>query len=214
MKKIIALYRKCKKVESVFVFSLIKHLNYKWFFSKNIFAHHCVRIKGVSNILSDYPLNIGMNYIGFSHKTDKTFLNIQGELKLSGPYSIGRGCRFDIAENAIVTIGKGGYINVNSTFIIMHGLTIGDNCVISWDCQFLDEDFHEIEYEGQKKSSNKIIIGNNVWIGCGVKIYKGTIIPDGTVIAADSVVRGRFIEKNCLIGGHPAKIIKERVNWK
>lgn len=214
MRKIISLYRKCSKVESIFVLSLIKYLKYKWYFSKNITPHHSVTIKGVANIFSDFPLSIGMEYVGFSHKSDITFLNICGRLQINGSYSIGRGCRFDIAEKAIVNIGKGGYINVNSTFIIMHGLTIGDNCIISWGCQFLDEDFHRIEYEGQKKVANEIVIGNNVWIGCGVKIYKGTRIPDGSVIAANSVVRGVFTKKNVLIGGHPAKIIKEKINWK
>ncbi|KGO89410.1 hypothetical protein Q764_08530 [Flavobacterium suncheonense GH29-5 = DSM 17707] len=127
---------------------------------------------------------------------------------------MGRGCRFDIAEKAVMTVGKGGYINANSTFIIMHGLTIGDNCVISWDCQFLDEDFHEIDYEGKKTVANEIVIGNHVWIGCGVKIYKGAVIPDGSVIAANSVVRGVFTTPNSLIGGHPARVLKESVHWK
>ena len=207
MKKIISLYKKCNKIESVFILSLIQHLKYKWFFSKNITPHHGVTIKGVANIFSDFPLSIGMGYVGFSHKSDKTFLNVQGKLQINGPYSIGRGCRFDIAENAVLTIGNGGYINVNSNFIIMHGLTIGDHCVISWDCQFLDEDFHQIEYEGQKKTANEITIGNNVWIGCGVKIYKGTVIPDGAVIAANSVVVSD-IPPGCLAGGQPAKVLR------
>lgn len=126
-------------------------------------------------------------------------------MKLNGPYSIGRGCRFDIAEKAVMTVGKGGYINANTPFIIMHGLTIGDHCAISWDCQFLDEDFHEIDYEGKKATPNEITIGNNVWIGCGVKIYKGSVVPDGCVIAANSIVKGVFTKQNTLIGGQSCK---------
>lgn len=210
----ISLYKRCKKAESNFLVSFLMRFFYKNFYGKNLVIHHKVSIKGVANILTNGQLNIGMSYIGFMHKSDVTYLNIHGKLKLSSPYSIGRGCRFDIAKNATMTIGNGGYINANSTFIIMHGLTIGDNCVISWNCQFLDEDFHQIEYEGQKKGSNEIYIGNNVWIGCGVKIYKGSVIPDGCVIAANSVVKGTFLEKNSLIGGHPAKVIKQNVSWK
>jgi acetyltransferase-like isoleucine patch superfamily enzyme len=96
----------------------------------------------------------------------------------------------------------------------MHELTIGDNCLISWDCQFLDDDFHEIIYANKKNSENSIKIGNNVWIGCGVKIYKGTVIQDNCVIASNSIVRGVFNSQNSLIGGNPAKIIKENINWK
>jgi acetyltransferase-like isoleucine patch superfamily enzyme len=210
----ISLYKKCKKAESNFLMSFLLKFFYKSFYGKNFVMHHKVCIRGVANIITNGQLNIGMSYVGFMHKSDVTLLNVQGKLKLSSPYSIGRGCRFDIAKNANMTVGKGGYINANSTFIIMHGLTIGDNCVISWDCQFLDEDFHQIDYEGIKKVLNEIYIGNNVWIGCGVRIYKGSIIPDGCVIAANSVVKGTFLEKNSLIGGHPSRVIKQNVSWK
>jgi acetyltransferase-like isoleucine patch superfamily enzyme len=214
IKRFVSIYKKCKKAESVFVVSFVKHKIYKWFYKKDILAHDQVFIKGVGNIETDHRLEIGMGYVGFVHKSVKTYLNINGKLKLSGHYNIGRGCRFDIAENAVISIGKGGYINVNATFIIMHGLSIGDNCAISWDCQFLDEDFHEIDYKGKKETAKEIKIGNNVWIGCGVKIYKGTIIPDGCVVAANSIVKGVFLEKNVLIAGHPAKVIKNEVVWK
>ena len=126
----------------------------------------------------------------------------------------GRGCRFDIGKDAIMSIGKGGYTNCNTSFIIMHKLVIGDNCIISWDCQFLDEDFHKVSYSGKKESSDSIIIGDKVWIGCGSKIYKGTIIPNGCVIASNSVVRGIFYEENSIIGGNPARVIKKEINWE
>ncbi len=120
---------------------------------------------------------------------------------------------FDIGDGAEVNIGNDGYMNCNTNLIIMHRLDIGDNCVISWDCQLLDDDFHEISYEGKKEQENGIIIGNRVWIGCGVKIYKGTVIPDGCVIAANSIVRGVFTENKALIGGFPAKVIRENISW-
>lgn len=214
LSKTVSLYKKCKKAESNFIISFLLYFVYKIRYSKNFILHHKVKVKGITNIQTKERLEIGMSYIGFMHKSDVTYLNIQGKLIVNGPYSIGRGCRFDIAENAVIRVGKGGYINANSTFIIMHGLTIGDNCVISWECQFLDEDFHEIDYPGKKVTPNEIIIGNNVWIGCGVKIYKGSVIPDGCVIAANSIVRGVFSSNNSLIGGHPAKVIKEAINWK
>jgi acetyltransferase-like isoleucine patch superfamily enzyme len=152
--------------------------------------------------------------VGFSHKKDITYLNIKGQLFFQGAFSIGRGCRFDIGERAKVVIGKGGYINCNSSLLIYHNLSIGDNCAISWDCQFLDEDFHTIDYEGKKETTNSIVIGNHVWMGNSVKVYKGTVIPDGCVIASNSVVKGIFLLKNCLIGGSPAKVLKENVSWK
>jgi acetyltransferase-like isoleucine patch superfamily enzyme len=178
-----------------------------------LLLHQKVTINGVRNIETNDILEIGIKPRGFLHKSDKTYLNIKGKLKIKGLYSIGRGCRFDIGENAIVSIGSGGYMTSNVTLIIMHNLIIGDNCAIAWNIQFLDDNFHTIEYAGKKESKNSIEIGNNVWIGCGVKIYKGTIIPNGCVIASDSIVKGSYLKENCLIAGNPAKIIKENVKW-
>lgn len=214
MKQISELYSKCKKSESNFFIVLVRFIIYRILHSKTLLLHPKVRIRGIRNIEATEKIEIGIGYIGFIHRTDKTYLNIKGKLRFKGKYSIGRGCRFDIGENALVTIGNGGYINGNTNLIIMHSLSIGDHCAISWDCQFLDEDFHEISYSGKRLTENAIIIGNHVWIGCGVKIYKGTVIPDGCVIAADSIVRGVFQTESSLIGGNPAKVIKENISWR
>jgi acetyltransferase-like isoleucine patch superfamily enzyme len=209
----IGLYRLCKKSNSKFILVLIRSIFYFIFYKKKIWAHQKAQINGIRNIESNCKLAIGLDYVGFIHKNDLTVLNINGKLILSGDYTIGRGCRIDIGKNGTLSIGKGGYINANSRFIVMHELRIGADCAISWDCQFLDEDFHKINYAGRKDQSNSIEIGNQVWIGCGAKIYKGSKIPDGCVIASDSVVKGVFIKENCLIGGNPAKIIKEQISW-
>lgn len=214
MGKIIELFKKCKKSDSLLISVLTRFFLIKIFYDKTLLLHQKVKINGIKNIETKGKLEIGIGYVGFSHKKDRTYLNIHGKMKLGGNYSIGRGCRFDIGENAVLSIGEGGYTNCNTNFIIMHNMTIGDNCVISWDCQFLDEDFHKIYYSGKKELINSIVIGDNVWIGCGVKIYKGTNIPNGCVIASNSIVKGTFSVENSLIGGNPARIIKQGIIWE
>lgn len=203
----------CNQSDSNFFLVLIIFLKNKFIHRKSILMHPRVIIHGYKNIKSDTVLQIGLGNAKFVHKYDVTLLNISGSLFFKGNHTIGRGCRFDIAKNAIVIIGRNGYINANSTFIIKHKLTIGNSCVISWNCQILDEDFHEISYSGKILKSNDVSIGNHVWVGCDVKIYKGTIIPDGCVIAAGSMVRGIFTDANTLIGGNPAKVIKQKITW-
>ena len=155
-----------------------------------------------------------MDYTGFTHGKDITYLNIKGKLEILGKFSIGRGCRFDIGKDAIVQIGNGTYINPLTTVIIMHKLSIGEDCAIAWNCQILDEDFHKIGYEGKKENaSNAITIGDKVWIGSHVSIYKGATIPKGCVVASNSVIREKFEEENVLIMGNPAKIIKRNITW-
>ena len=214
-KSIFKLYNKCKKSNSNFFLVIIRFVTYKILYNKKIFLHQRVTVKGIKNIDITGYLEVGLRYVGFIHKTDRTYLNIKGKLNIKGtPYSIGRGCRFDIGPGAVVEIGRRGYINSNSLFVIMHKLIIGNDCVISWNCQFLDDDFHQIEYEGRKESDNSIIIGDHVWIGSGAQLYKGTYVPDGCVVASNSVVRGVFTKKNVIIGGNPARVIKENINWE
>ena len=51
-------------------------------------------------------------------------------------------------------------------------------------------------------------IGNNVWIGPGVKIVGKIFIGDNVIIAPNSVVQ-KNIPSNVIVGGIPAKVIKE-----
>ena len=211
MKSLIDLYKTCRESDTSFIIVIFRLIICKVFYHKILLLHQRVRLRGIKNINAPERIAIGTEYVGFMHRTDKTYLNIKGTLSIKGKYNIGRGCRFDIGKDAMVTIGRGGYMNCNTTLIIMHSLTIGDDCAISWNCQFLDEDFHEIDYPGKKMDDASIVIGNRVWVGCGVKIYKGTVIPDGCVIASDAVVRGVFTVENAIIGGNPAKVIKEGI---
>jgi acetyltransferase-like isoleucine patch superfamily enzyme len=55
----------------------------------------------------------------------------------------------------------------------------------------------------------EIVIGDNVWIGAHSSILPGANIGRNSVIAAGAVVRGN-IPENCLAGGVPAKIIRQR----
>lgn len=214
LSKLHKVFRESKISQGTTILIFIKHLYYLLFHSKKLYITDNTTIKGVRNIISKFPLYIGTNYVGFTNNKDITHINIGGKMILHSPYQIGKGCRIDIGKDAVVEIGSGGYINPFTKIIIMNGLIIGKNCIVSWDVQFLDEDFHHILYANKVPKDKKIIIKDKVWIGCGVKIYQGTTIPNGCVIASDAVVRGVFEKENCIIAGNPAKIIKENIKWQ
>lgn len=113
-------------------------------------------------------------------------------------------------DNAEVHIGDRSYINRRSQIKCKKGVSIGADCAISWDVTITDTDYHSIN---GKDDSAEIDIGNHVWIGCKSTILKGVIIGDGAVIAAGSLVN-RNVPAHVLVGGVPAKILKENVDWK
>lgn len=98
MRQLCVLYQKLKKSESYFLTVLFRFLLFKLLYKKSVLLHQNVTIKGVRNIESNDLIQVGIDYVGFMHKTDKSFLNINGKLKFNGKYSIGRGCRFDIGK--------------------------------------------------------------------------------------------------------------------
>jgi len=60
----------------------------------------------------------------------------------------------------------------------------------------------------QPLKGGKVIIGKNVWIGANVTILKDVNIGDNSIIGAGAVVT-KDIPSNVIVGGVPAKIIKE-----
>ncbi|HFR4107065.1 TPA: DapH/DapD/GlmU-related protein, partial [Enterobacter asburiae] len=59
--------------------------------------------------------------------------------------------------------------------------------------------------------SEKIIIGNDVWIGVNAIVMDGVTIGDGAVIGAGAVVT-KDVQPYTIVGGVPAKFIRDRQN--
>lgn len=57
------------------------------------------------------------------------------------------------------------------------------------------------------------IIGNDVWIGYGATVMNGVTIGDGAIIAARSVVT-KDVQPYTIVGGNPAKVIRQRFSDK
>lgn len=96
-------------------------------------------------------------------------------------------------------------------------IKIGKNCMLSRDIIINTSDFHSIidlNTTVRINHSKSVNIGNHVWIGNGVYVNKGANINDDSIVAARSVVPGKMLESNSIIGGVPAKVIKEKVNWE
>lgn len=94
-------------------------------------------------------------------------------------------------------------------FVILDGsggLTIGNYCSISASVHIYTHDTVEWATTGGKSEYryDKVIIGNNCYIGPHVVIAKGVTLGDGCIVGANSFVNRSF-GKNSKIAGNPAK---------
>lgn len=116
------------------------------------------------------------------------------------------------SKDSQIYIGKNVWIN-NNAFICADktSITIQDNCLIGANFSCVDSDFHGLGANERLSSDYKckpVVIERNVFIGGNVSILKGVTIGENTVIANGAVVTKSF-PANVVIGGNPAKIIRE-----
>ena len=65
-------------------------------------------------------------------------------------------------------------------------------------------------YDNRKhERNNAVYIGKYSWIGMNSIILPGVELGDFTIVGAGSVVTKSFKKGSCVIGGNPAKIIRE-----
>lgn len=67
---------------------------------------------------------------------------------------------------------------------------------------------HDV-YDSRLHIGGKVVIGKYCWIGAGAKIMPGVVLGDWTIVGAGAVVTKSFPDGHCIIGGVPAKFIKD-----
>jgi len=161
----------------------------------------------------------GPFYFGILTNTLNATVKDRGVLRVAdnGTFIAGENvriaCGCKIYIHAHLNIGHNTYINPNTLIYCNQGISIGNDCAISWNCQIMDFEFHKILIdEVEKEIGRPIFIGDKVWIGSNCIISKGVTIGNNVIIAAGSVVT-RDIPSNVMIAGVPAKIIHEHINW-
>ena len=117
---------------------------------------------------------------------------------------------FLAARGARIEIGDNTYLNRRTEVFCSKSVRIGAGCAVAWDVLITDSDYHSID--GHEPTA-PVEIGDRVWVGAGAKILKGVTVGDGAVIAAGSVV-SRDVPASALMGGVPAKVIREGVTWR
>lgn len=192
---------------------VLRGLYHKLLFKKSmgmVFIGKKVKIRSHKNIRCGYGLTI----------EDGCFINAlsRGGIEIGNNFSLGRNsmieCTGVIRElGEKLTIGNNVGIAANA-FIAMRGnINIGDNTIFGPSLSIHAENhvFKELEKPIRLQGATRkgVSIGKNCWIGSNVTILDGVHIGNNVVVAAGAVVN-KNIPDNCIVGGVPAKVLKNR----
>jgi maltose O-acetyltransferase len=138
--------------------------------------------------------------------------------------------RTALLKQLLGTTGEGIYIEPNLRCDYGSNLHVGDNFYANFDCTFLDvceirigancfiapgvhiytatHPINPYERISGTEYGKPVSIGDNVWIGGKAIINPGVKIGNNVVIASGAVVT-KNVPDNVVVGGNPAKVIKE-----
>ncbi len=187
-----------------------------------IHIHYRVKLYDMdgSIVLTSKP-RFGMISIGFpfisalSEKISKW--HVTGKVVLGENVYIGTGSVIDVSKEGELYIGNNFCCGGHTTIICSKKIEFGDGCGVSWDTLFLDTDYHKIyslETETIINQPKEIILGNKVWIGCKCTFLKGAKIGNECIVGANSFVHKEIEGDNQIVGGNPARILKEKIRWE
>ena len=174
-----------------------------------------IRVKSVFQIKGDN--NLIEVKSGAVIKKCKLFIRGNNNRVLLDFNAILDGTTIHIEDNGCtVEIGESTYIGPSHLACTEDGraITIGKQCMLSSNIQIRTGDSHSIlDSSGIRINPAKnVIIGDHCWIAEGAKIMKGVHLQNDIIVASGSIVTKSF-QPNLLLGGNPARVLKENVNW-
>lgn len=95
-------------------------------------------------------------------------------------------------------------------------LSIGNDCMFSKGINIYPSDCHtiyDIETEECLNKGGEVVIEDHVWCGINTFFSKNSRVCSNSVVGAGAFVNKSFSEKNVLLVGSPAKIVRRGINW-
>ena len=191
-------------IRGTFIRFRLKKSNGLIFASRMVKIDHSKKISTGSNLILEHGVYInGLSKTGIKFGKNVT-IQRNTEIRCTGVIkNLGHGIIIgnDVGINSFCFIGGQGGVIIGDYTIIGHGVKIYSENHIYENLDI------KIKLQGEKRK--KVSIGENCWIGANSVILSGVEIGEGCIIAAGAVVNKSF-PSNSIIGGVPAKLIKQR----
>lgn len=161
---------------------------------RNLYYSYIRRI--CNNLRTFWILKIKYPWI----KCNAKFTRIKFDTEISSPHR-------DVVIGEQVQFGQHCRISCDIEF--------KNSILVAGNVKFCGKDDHITNLPGcliwnsGRGDKYKTIVGNDVWIGEGAIIVAGVHIGDGAIVAAGSVLT-KDVEPCSIVGGNPARFIKNR----
>ncbi len=115
----------------------------------------------------------------------------------------------DKSYSGKISIGDYCVINPGVRITSAAGIEIGNNCMLAMYAYLMDMDGHDLHHRVFAPGEcAPIVLKDNVWVCDGAVICKGVTIGENSIVAARAIVT-KDVPPNVVVGGNPARIIKE-----
>lgn len=166
-------------------------------------------------------IGFGQSYEIFKRKRAVGEAVLNGVLQVHGKVQFGIDTKLYIKSHALLKLGHINSFASRTEIICYKSITIGDWVQFGSDCLITDTNFHAIKNSTthEKLSVDKeITIGSYNFIGARSTLKGNTHTEDNCLVGTNSLLNKdyRSFGKNVLIGGIPAKLIKEHIvrDWE
>ncbi|ABR73452.1 acetyltransferase [Actinobacillus succinogenes] len=109
---------------------------------------------------------------------------------------------------ANIRIGKRVFINTAVMLTDLGGITLEDDVLIGPRANIVTVDHPTDPSQRRGVLLKPVVIKKNAWIGAGATILSGVTVGENAIVAAGAVVT-KDVPSNAIVGGVPAKVLKE-----
>lgn len=128
-----------------------------------------------------------------------------------GPYNLRYGAYIEIVNGGKLIMGQGA-ANVGLIIMCAKEVTIGNGVRIGRNVSIRDWNGPHVIINSHYRNHAPVHIGDHVWLCSGCTIMPGVTVGEGSVVAANATVT-KDVPPHSLVGGSPAKVIKENIEW-